>query len=665
MAQEKDKIPTVAEGELLWEPTDDRIINSKLSQYILWLREKRGLNFENYSDLWHWSVTDLEDFWLSIWDYFQVRSKKPYEKVLDERKVENAKWFSGAELNYAEHALVRRDAHLAIVHASEDSGIGYISYEDLWKRTAEVAAGLKGIGVGRGDKVVAYMPNIPETLIAFLATASIGAIWSSCPPEFGISSVVDRFQQLQPKVLLAVDGYRYGGKPFDSRDSVTSIKRQLPTLEKTIIIPYLGTGPNLNGQKDTLWWDQILVPDVELEFEAVPFDHPLWVLYSSGTTGAPKAIVQGHGGILLEHLKAHALQLDLGEDDRFFWFTTTGWMMWNFLVSGLLHGSAVVMYDGSLAYPDMRVLWRFAEEAGVTYFGTSAPYIQACMKDGLVPRTEFDLSKLKGLGSTGAPLPPEGFAWVYESINLDIHLGSISGGTDACAAFIASSPTLPVHAGELQCMALGAKVETFNEQGTSVIGEVGELVITEPLPSMPIYFMNDPDGKRYHESYFDTFPGVWRHGDWIKITPRGSSVVYGRSDSTLNRNGVRMGTSDFYRAVEELPEVLDSLAVDTAHLGSDGHLLLFIVLREGLSLEEDLVKKIKSNLRVNLSPRHVPDELYQIEEVPRTLSGKKVEVPIKRIFIGEAPEKVVTADALRNPEAMHFFIELARRRNPE
>jgi acetoacetyl-CoA synthetase len=661
--QQQPEFPPVVEGTLLWEPSAERIAKSNLSRYTQWLGETRGLNFDSYDALWQWSVTDLEAFWASIWDYFQIKTHAPYTQVLDKRQVEGAKWFAGAELNYAEHALRRRDDHLAVVYGSEDSAPAYMTYAELWERTAEAAAGLRALGVQRGDKVVAYMPNIPETLVAFLATASIGAVWSSCPPEFGISSVVDRFQQLEPKVLLAVDGYRYAGKPFDSIPSVRDIQRQLPTLETTVVLPYLDGHPGISDLGKAKLWGEVLVTGQELIFEPVPFDHPLWVLYSSGTTGAPKAIVQGHGGILVEHLKAHALHLDLTEDDRFFWFTTTGWMMWNYIISGLLHGSAVVMFDGSLAYPDLNVLWKFAEQAGVTYFGVSAAYIQTCMKEGLEPGRDFDLSRLKGLGSTGSPLPPEGFAWVYDHVKQDIHLGSVSGGTDTCAAFIAASPTLPVHAGELQCMALGAKVETFNEQGKSVVGEVGELVITEPMPSMPTYFINDPDGSRYHESYFDTFPGVWRHGDWIKITPRGSSVVYGRSDSTLNRNGVRMGTSDFYRAVEELPEVLDSLAVDTAHLGSDGHLLLFVVLREGLSLDDEVTARIKGNLRKNLSPRHVPDELYAITEVPRTLSGKKVEVPIKRIFIGEPPEKVVTADALRNPEAMQFFIDLAQRRN--
>jgi acetoacetyl-CoA synthetase len=661
--QQQPEFSPVLEGTLLWEPSTERIAKSNLNRYTQWLNENRGLSFDSYDALWQWSVTDLEAFWASIWDYFQIKTHAPYTQVLDKRQVEGAKWFAGAELNYAEHALRRRDDHLAVVYGSEDSAPTYMTYAELWERTEEAAAGLRALGVQRGDKIVAYMPNIPETLVAFLATASIGAVWSSCPPEFGISSVVDRFQQLEPKVLLAVDGYRYAGKSFDSIPSVRDIQSQLPTLETTVIFPYLDGHPGISDLGKAKLWGEVLVPGQELTFEPVPFDHPLWVLYSSGTTGAPKAIVQGHGGILVEHLKAHALHLDLTEDDRFFWFTTTGWMMWNYLISGLLHGSAVVMYDGSLAHPDLNVLWKFAEQAEVTYFGTSAPYLQACMKEGLEPGRDFDLSRLKGLGSTGAPLPPEGFAWVYDHVKQDIHLGSVSGGTDTCAAFIAASPTLPVHAGELQCMSLGAKVETFNEQGRPVIGEVGELVITEPLPSMPIFFMNDPDGSRYHESYFDTFPGVWRHGDWIKITPRGSSVVYGRSDSTLNRNGVRMGTSDFYRAVEELPEVLDSLAVDTAYLGSDGHLLLFVVLREGLSLDDEVTARIKGSLRKNLSPRHVPDEIYSIAEVPRTLSGKKVEVPIKRIFIGEPPEKVVTADALRNPEAMQFFIDLAQRRN--
>jgi len=518
------------------------------------------------------------------------------------------------------------------------------------------------MGVRRGDRGVAYMPNIPETIVAFLATASIGAVWSSCPPEFGIRSVVDRFRQIEPRVLFAVDGYRYNGKAEPRLEAVAEIRRQLPTLEATVLVPYLNPAPAADRPRGAMMWGDLFnqADAPALAFEPVPFDHPLWVLYSSGTTGLPKAIIHGHGGVLLEMLKVLSLHLDLRAEDRLFWYTTTGWMMWNFIISGLLLGTTVVLYDGSPGHPDMHALWRLAEETGMTCFGTSAPYILSCMKAGITPRTECDLRRLRYLGSTGAPLPPEGFRWVYDHVKQDLLLGSISGGTDVCTAFILSCPILPVYAGEIQCRGLGAKVEAFDEQGRAVIGEVGELVITEPMPSMPVGFWNDPDGRRYRESYFEVYPGVWRHGDWITITPRGSCVVYGRSDSTLNRGGVRMGSSEFYRVVDEMPEVVDSLVVDTGELGREGQLLLFVVLKEGVQLDDTLKARIRGKLRQDLSPRHVPNEIFAIAEVPRTLNGKKLEVPVKRILNGTSPEKAVSADAMVNPQALRFFVNLAR-----
>jgi acetoacetyl-CoA synthetase len=504
------------------------------------------------------------------------------------------------------------------------------------------------------------MPNIPQTLVAFLAVASIGAVWSSCSPEFGIRSVVDRFRLIEPKVLFAVDGYRYNGRPYQRLEAVAEIQRHLSTLEATVVVPYLDAQPLTAGLANVKLWDHLFGETAELSFEPVPFEHPLWVLYSSGTTGPPKAIVQGHGGILLEHLKALSLHLDLTSEDRFFWFTTTGWMMWNFLISGLLLGMTIVLYEGSPGYPDMRALWQFAEETGMTYFGTSAPYILSGMKAGIEPGREFNLSRLRAVGSTGSPLPPEGFRWVYDKVKTDLLLGSVSGGTDLCTAFVLSCPILPVRAGEIQCRGLGARVEAYDEQGHPVVGEVGELVITEPLPSMPLFFWNDPDDQRYLASYFEAFPGVWRHGDWIKIAPQGSCVIYGRSDSTLNRAGVRMGSSEFYRVVEELPEVMDSLVVDTGQLGSEGRLLLFVVLRSGLSLDEPLQARIREKIRQELSPRYVPDEIYAISEVPCTLNGKKLEVPVKRILSGTPPERAVTPDAISNPRSINFFIDLAR-----
>jgi len=650
------------EGTVLWTPTEQERARANLTRYLGWLRETRGLAFDSYGALWQWSVTDLEAFWTSIWEFCGVRARRPYTRALAERRVFGARWFPGAELNYAEHVLRRRDAHPAVLFASEGRPLGTITYADLSRRTAAVAAGLRRLGVRRGDRVVAYMPNAPETLIAFLATASIGAVWSSCAPEFGTRSVVERFRQIEPRVLFAVDGYRYGGKRFDRTGEVAEIRRQLPTLEAAVLVPYLDAAPGDVPAGMRPWAELADEASAgEFAFEPVPFDHPLWVLYSSGTTGMPKAIVHGHGGVLLELLKTLTLHLDLGADDRFFWFTTTGWMMWNFLVSGLLLGATVVLYDGSPAHPDLGVLWRLAEQTGMTYFGASAPYLLGCQKAGVVPAREAKLDRLRAVGSTGAPLPPEGFQWVYEHVKRDLLLGSVSGGTDVSTAFLVSCPLLPVRAGEIQCRGLGAKVEAFDPSGRPVVGEVGELVITEPLPSMPVGFWNDPDRRRYRASYFDAYPGVWRHGDWIKITPHGGCVVYGRSDSTLNRAGVRMGTSEFYRVVDEFPEVLDSLVVDTGELGYEGQLLLFVVLRDGAALDHALRGRIAAKIRADLSPRHVPDRIYAIAEVPRTLSGKKLEVPVKRILTGAPPEQAVSADAMVNPQSLGVFIELARK----
>ncbi len=663
MAQRRSTPGPVAEGTLLWEPAAGDRERAAMTRYLRWLEAHRGLTFDSYEALWRWSVTDLEGFWATVWEFCGVRARAPYTRVLPERRVFNATWCPGAELNYAEHALARRDAHPAILFRAEDRPLVTLTYAELARRVAAVAGALRRMGVRRGDRVVAYMPNVPETVVAFLATASLGAVWSSCPPEFGIRSVVDRFRQIEPRILFAVDGYRYQGKAYDRIGAVAEIQRALPTLEATVLVPYLAATPATAGLRHVRLWGEAAAPSGagELACEAVPFDHPLWVLYSSGTTGLPKAIVQGHGGIVLEHLKALTLHLDLGPDDRFFWYTTTGWMMWNFLVSGLLVGATVVLYDGSPTFPDMRTLWRLAGETGMTYFGTSAPYLLACMKAGIEPGREFALGRLRAVGSTGAPLPPEGFQWVYDHVKRDLLLGSVSGGTDVCTAFVLSCPLLPVHAGEIQCRGLGAAVEAFDAHGRSVVGEVGELVLTAPLPSMPLFFWNDPGMRRYHASYFETYPGVWRHGDWIKITPRGSCVIYGRSDSTLNRGGVRIGTSELYRVVEEMPEVLDSLVVDTGELGREGRVLLFVVLRAGVELDAALRARITQRLREALSPRHCPDEIYAIAEVPRTINGKKLEVPVKRILNGTPAEAAVSPDAMSNPQALRFFVELAGR----
>jgi acetoacetyl-CoA synthetase len=649
-------------GELLWEPSPVSVERSTLTRYMRWLEAERGRSFADYGSLWEWSVAELEEFWASIWDFAEITPSAPYSEVLDQRVMPGARWFTGAELNYAEHPFRgKRNEDVAVLHASELRGLEELSWGELRDQVARVAGGLRELGVQRGDRVVAYLPNVPEALVAFLATASVGAIWSSCSPDFGASSVVDRFAQIEPKVLFAADGYRYGGRDFDRLDVVAALQGEMPTLERTVILPYLDAQPNLSPLERAITWERLLASGdgARLDFEPVPFDHPLWVLYSSGTTGLPKAIVHGHGGILLEQLKKMQLHVDLHEGDRLFWFTTTGWMMWNFLISGLLTRAAIVLYDGSPGAPDMGVLWDLAERSRTTCFGTSASYVAACMKAGVEPSSGRDLSALRSVGSTGSPLAPESFDWIYQHVGEDTWLFSTSGGTDVCTAFVGGVPILPVHRGELQARALGAKVEAFDEDGRSVVDQVGELVITEPMPSMPLFLWGDPDGSRYRASYFEHYPGVWRHGDWIEITSRGTAVIYGRSDSTINRQGVRMGTSEIYRAVQSVPEVLDALVVDVPRPGTEGWMPLFVVLREGTELGDELSDEIKRRIRERCSPRHVPNEIFHIVEVPRTLSGKVLEVPVKRILMGTAPEQVASRDSLANPAALDYFVELA------
>jgi acetoacetyl-CoA synthetase len=653
-----------SEGILLWEPSEGFKEKARISHYMKWLEDEKNLSFEGYSDLWEWSITDLEGFWASIWAYCGVKASKPYERVLARREMPGTVWFTGAELNYAEHFF--RDApsdEPAILHQSEIRPLSELSWQELREKTAALAAGLKSMGVKRGDRVVAYLPNVPEAIIALLAVSSIGAIWSSCSPDFGAGSVTDRFKQIEPKVLFAVDGYRYGGKDYDRTQTVAKLQQEIPSLQKTVILPYLEQEPDTGSLQNATTWDELLAQHegAELSFEQVPFDHPLWVLYSSGTTGLPKAIVHSQGGILMEHLKKVVLHIDLEPGDRFFWFTTTGWMMWNVVVAGLLTGATALLYDGNPGYPDMNVLWEFAEQTGMTCFGTSASYLTSCMKAAIEPGRDFDLENLEAIGSTGSPLPPEGFEWVYEHVKEDLWLFSTSGGTDLCTAFVGGVPLLPVRAGELQARSLGAKVEAFDEEGNPRIDEVGELVITEPMPSMPIYFWNDPDGERYRESYFDVYPGVWRHGDWIKVKPNGACVIYGRSDSTINRGGIRMGTSEIYSAVEKVDEVADSLVVDVPRPGGNSFMPLFVVLQEGVELDDDLKGRIKQSIRENTSPRHVPNEVFAVPEIPKTLNGKKLEVPVKKILSGTPPEKAASRDSLSNPESLDTFAELAER----
>jgi acetoacetyl-CoA synthetase len=649
-------------GEVLWTPAADARERTRLGHYLSWLEKQRGLAFAGYDDLWSWSVDDLPGFWSSVWDFFEVRAATPPERVLTGREMPGTRWFPGATLNYGEHLLggIADPDAVAVRARSQTRDPVDLTAGDLAAQVGRARAGLARLGVGGGDRVAAYLPNIPETLVAFLAAASLGAVWSSCAPEFGTRSVVDRLRQIEPAVLLAVDGYRYGARPVDRTDEVAGIRAALPSLRATVAVPYLDPDPG--RLPDAVAWDDLLAEEGPARFDPVPFDHPLYVLYSSGTTGLPKPIVHGHGGVLVEHVKALALHHDLGPGDRFFWFSTTGWMMWNLLISGLAVGSEVVLFDGDPGYPDLSVLWRLAEATGTTYFGTSAPFLMACRKAGLQPGRVADLSRLRGVGSTGAPLPPEGFRYVYEAVNPTVQLASVSGGTDVCTAFVGASPLLPVRAGEIPCRMLGCKVEAFDENGRPVIGRQGELVLTEPMPSMPVGFWGDDDGSAYRAAYFDDFPGVWRHGDWITITERGSCVITGRSDATLNRGGVRLGTAEFYSVVESLPEVADSLVVhledDDPEGGGAGRLVLFVVPAEGRDLDDALRQAIAAELRRSLSPRHVPDVIVAVPAVPRTLSGKKLEVPVKRILTGTPAEQAASRGALANPESLEAFERL-------
>ena len=657
-------IRPVAAPPILWRPSPERIERASVTRFSRWLQETRGFDLPDYDALWRWSVGDVEGFWSAIWEFFGVRSSTPVERALGTRAMPGAVWFPGARLNYAEHVCSGHDpAAVAIRHASELRPLEELTWADVTARTARVAAGLRALGVGTGDRVVAYLPNIPEAVTGLLACASLGAIWSSCSPDFGARSVVDRFAQIEPTVLLAVDGYRYGGRDFDRREALAGLQAELPTVERTVVLGHLDPSPDLSGLRDTIAWPELetLGEGVDLSFAQVPFDQPLWVLYSSGTTGLPKAIVHGHGGILLETLKQLHLHVDAQAGDRLFWFTTTGWMMWNFLVGGLTTEASIVLYDGSPAHPGLGILWDLAAASGVTCFGTSAAFIGSCLKAGLHPREGRDLSALRAVGSTGSPLAPEGFDWVYDELGPDVWLFSTSGGTDLCTAFVGGVPTLPVYRGELQARALGAKVEAWDESGQPVVGSVGELVITEPMPSMPLYLWGDEDGRRYRESYFDTYPGVWRHGDWIEITERGTAVITGRSDATINRGGIRMGTSEIYRAVLAVDEVVDALVVDVPAPGTDGFMPLFVVLRPGTELDDALVARIRARVREDCSPRHVPDAVLAIGEVPRTLSGKVLELPVKRILMGQPADSVASRDSLANPDALAFFEDLARR----
>lgn len=668
-----------ATAEVLWRPTPERAARAAISDFSGYLAERVGRDFadgaDGYRQLWDYSTTELGEFWGAVADYFGVRWAQRPNQVLvpggrgDHGRTEGARWFPGGRLNYAEHALTvadgRRADDVAVIVAAEPvpgqagSGDRAISYAELTAMVAAAQAGLRRAGVQPGDRVAALLPNGIHALVAFLATAASGAVWSSCSPDFGPGSVIDRFAQIEPRVLIAVDGYRYGGKEFATTDTIAQTRAAIAGLGQTVIVDVVGQ-PLPDG---AIGWDSFADAsraEDQIDYVARDFSDPLWVLYSSGTTGLPKPIVQSVGGILLEHLKSLRLQCDLGPGDRFFWFTTTGWMMWNFLVGGLLVGSTIVLYDGNPGYPDLMAMWRLAERHRVTYFGTSAPFISACRAKGLTPSAELDLSAMAALGSTGSPLTTDGFRWIADEIGDHVQICSVSGGTDLCTAVVGAAPTVPVWLGEISCRMLGAKVESYDEHGRPVIDQVGELVITAPMPSMPVGFWGDADGSRLHEAYFDVFAGVWRHGDWIRITERGSCVIEGRSDATLNRGGVRMGTAEFYRVVETQPGVADSLVIDTSGASGEGDLLLFVVLADGVD-RAAVTAQLTSAIRSELSPRHVPNQVVAVPVIPRTLNGKKVEVPVKRILAGMDAERAVSRDALADPDGFDDFLSAARR----
>lgn len=642
----------------LWSPSEQFIQDSNLNHYMNWLKENRELSFHDYHTLWLWSTEHLSDFWESLWQYFSILHDGTYTHVLTGDHMPFYTWFEGTSVNYTEHIFRNAtNRHPAIIFKSETNPVTSISWSDLIQQTASLQYYLKAWGVRSGDRIAAYLPCIPEATVALLATSSLGAIWSSCSPDFGTSAVIDRFSQIEPKVLIVVDGYRYGGKYFDKSSTVQELVRAIPSVEKVITIA--GTEPSTTNY---ISWEEVICRKASaLSFERVPFNHPLWILYSSGTTGLPKAITHSHGGILLEQLKYATFHNDIKPGEKCFWYTTTGWMMWNYIHGSLLAGGTMVLYDGSPIHPDLYMLWKFIDEAKIHHFGTSAGFILANIQKGIQPSSECNVSSLRSVSSTGSTLPPEGFDWVYQQLNPNVWLTSISGGTDVCSAFVGGNPMWPVYAGEIQCRALGCKLESYDNHGRPVLNEVGEMVISLPMPSMPIYFWNDPDFKRYIESYFEMFPNVWRHGDWIKITPHYGVIIYGRSDATLNRAGIRIGTSEIYRTIDKISEIKDSLIICIEKKGGLFWMPLFVVLKEGEVLTDDVKNKINTSLRNDYSPKHVPDEIIEVPDIPYTISGKKTETLVKKILMGKDPKEVISSGSLRNPQSMNFFISLLSR----
>ncbi|HEY4067452.1 MAG TPA: acetoacetate--CoA ligase [Burkholderiaceae bacterium] len=662
----------------------------QITRFTRWLAAERGLHFDatthaGYDALWRWSVTDLRAFWGSIWDYFGIASPTRFETVLVDETMPSTRWFPGAQLNYAQHLFSHADAahaagHPAILFQNEAmqsrGELQQIAWPELRRQVASLAAELKRLGVRPGDRVGAYLPNIPQTAVAFLACASLGAVWSICSPDMGPVAVLDRFRQIEPKVLITCDGYRYGGVAHDRLPVLRGVLDELPGVADVVLLRYQDPAADAallaSPQRRVHDFEALTAGDAAFAPAWLPFDHPLWIVYSSGTTGLPKAIVHGHGGVMIEALKAGVLHYDVGPSavtgDRFHWYSTTGWIMWNSQLGALLGGATICIFDGSPGgaskSPDLTTLWRFVADAGVTFFGAGAAFFANCLKAGVEPMKAADLSKLEAVGSTGSPLAVEAYQWVYDQCpkqadGQPIWLAPISGGTDFAGAFVAGLRTLPVVIGEMQVRCLGADVRAWDEHGHDLIDTVGELVCAKPMPSMPLYFWGDPSGRRYHDSYFDMYPQVWRHGDWIKITPRGGAIIYGRSDATINRHGIRMGTAELYRAVEVLPEVLDSLVVDLEYLGRESYMPLFVVLREGLQLDAALTKRLKDAIRTALTARHVPNEIFQVTAVPRTLSGKKMELPVKKLLMGTPADQVFKLDAMANAECVSWFAAFA------
>jgi acetoacetyl-CoA synthetase len=655
----------VREGELLWTPTAAQVEDTNLARFAKWFARERGLQFDSYEATWKWSVSKIEDFWQTMWDYFGIQSSARHTRVLGKRTMPGAEWFPGARLNYAQHILRNERAGAdALLFMSETTPLTGVSWESFAGQVRILATRLRQLGVQPGDRVVAYMPNIPQTMVAMLATTAIGAIWVCCSPDFGSRGVIDRIQQLSPKLLFCVDGYHYGGKAFDRKGELAEIIGELKGLEQVVHLPYLNPEDHDGPCRAALEWNDLLehrtITWEEFEFEQVPFEYPLWILFSSGTTGLPKAIVQSHGGILLEQLKLQHFHMDYRAGERAFFFTTTGWMMWNFLASMPLSGVCPVLYDGNPAYPTPDVLWKVVQDSRASFFGASPAYVDVMAKAGIVPRERFDLSHLRAIMPAGSPVSPECTAWFYRNVKQDVWIATGSGGTDCCTGFVGGVPTQPVYAGEIQGRSLGVAAYAFNEKGESVIDQVGELVLTEPMPSMPVYFWNDKDGIRYRESYFDIYPGVWRHGDFFRVNRRGGCFVLGRSDATLNRQGVRIGTAEIYRALAHLEEIEDTLVVNLDLPGGKFFMPLFVKLIDGLRLDAELERKICEQLRREYTPRHVPDRIIQAPGIPMTLTRKKMEVPVRKILLGTPLEQAANRNAMANPDSLDFFVNYAK-----